>query len=773
MENSRASTRKSWQRATRFREHISFLSSTSSTSPAIKAALKSAWSPITPNDDDHRPIRSASPPPPLPAIPVMPVVQFPTSAAIASHNRPTEQEPDSDRTFSPERARAEAAEALERNSRERQETRERLDREREIEKHRQEILERERTYQASRDKLAEAGFVLEDEDAGDDDSQFEEVDMEKASKDGPSNSRKFDPYKSFSSKLGRLSRAIFKIPSTPVQEPLSPFPRDGREEHDSTQPRMPSGNRVSSWFATIPARASSLSPWEPLHVRKAFHSRDGSELGGSVIHHHWYNGGSSQNPDPTPRPLSYTIEDAHADGKHKGKGNRVSQCYGCRLDENKERSKKSRRWFIFLAVLLLLIIGTVILVNIFVVKKKTESSTVVNSASNSTLTTTVSAGATNFPTPSLSFTGSSSKATGTATATATAAPATSTAVSPALQACLTQFSSTTNPAGYDCTTCIPLLSSVPNDLSLPLTSTPSVQGVGNVLQFCSLQAINAALPSGDATVLTQVGWLKNTNMCGWQGVTCDGKGRVSGLVLEAPGVPQTLPSAMQFLVGLTTLSITAANQAPTGAIDPLLTLNTLTSITLQQTALSATLSSNELSTAFPKLTTLSLTKNSGISISGATLGGITQLGALTGLVLNFQTIPVNTLDIITNTGSAQTTPLQAGLSTLDLSSTNIGGALSAGLVQGLPNLTVLHLDDNAFTALDTNTGGAVFPPKVSAVSIRGNTGMTGFITAAECDAFGKASATICDFTGTEVTLANGVANTEGGCSVCVFGSTST
>lgn len=242
----------------------------------------------------------------------MPLVQFPTSVAIASHTRPTEQDPDSDRTFSPERARAEAAEALERGSKERREARERLDREREIEKHRQDILERERAYQASRAKRAEAGFDLEDEEeeeVGDDDSQFEDIDMEKASRrGGPSNGRSVNPYKSFSSKLMRLSRAVFKMPSTPAQEPSSPFPRDGRDEHDSAQPRLPSGSRVSSWFATIPARASALSPWEPLHPRKPSHSRDGSEMGGSVIHHHWYNNGNgSQNPGPTPRPLSYTI----------------------------------------------------------------------------------------------------------------------------------------------------------------------------------------------------------------------------------------------------------------------------------------------------------------------------------------------------------------------------------------------------------------------------------------------------------------------------------
>ncbi|KAG9004113.1 hypothetical protein FRB95_001757 [Tulasnella sp. JGI-2019a] len=754
-----SSTRKSWQRATKFREHLSFISSSSST----KAALKSAFSPITPNDDEQRLYRPTSPPPPLPSIPIMPLVQFPTTAAIASHPRPTEQEPDNDRTFSVERARAEAAEALERNSKERREARDRLDREREIEKHRQEILERERAHQASRAKQAEAGFD-DGDDERDDDSQFDDVDMEKGSRAGPSNGRSVNPTKSFSSKLLRLSRAMFKMPTTPAPETPSPFPRDGRDEHDETQ-RRPS---ATSWFATIPARASILSPWQPLNVQKNSHSRTDSEMGGSVIHHHWYgNGGSaSQNDAPTPRPLSYTIDDAHREGKHKGKGNRVDHCYGCKVELSKAKSRKSKMWCIGLGILLLLIIGTVIFVNLVIVKKTPQSSST-SSGSTSTLTTTISAGATNVPTSSLR------SGTATVTSTSTAASATSTtAVSPALQACLTQFSSTTNPSAYDCTTCIPLLAAVPNDFSSSLSSAAPIQGVGNVLQFCALQSINAALPSGNASVLTKVGWMADTRMCSWAGVACDQQGRVNNLQLVAPGVPQALPSELQYLVGLTTLSIVGANQAPTGAIDPLLTLHGLTSLTLQQTALTASFTSNELSTAFPGLTALSMNKNTGITISGSTLAGITQLSALTGLVMNFQTIPINALDIITNTGNSNQTPLQSSLTTLDLSSTNIGGTLSSGLAQGLPNLVELHLDNNAFTALPANDAGVVFPPKVTSVSIRGNTAMSGTISTAECDALGKVSATTCDFTGTAVMLATGVAVTEGGCSVCIFGSAS-
>lgn len=138
--------------------------------------------------------------------------------------------------------------------------------------------------------------------------------------------------------------------------------------------------------------------------------------------------------------------------------------------------------------------------------------------------------------------------------------------------------------------------------------------------------------------------------------------------------------------------------------------------------------------------------------------------SLKTLVVNFQPLPITGLDTITGTKS----PLQTSLTVLDLSYTGIGGILSASLASALPNLTELHLDDNVFSTLPTSANGVFFPPKVSVMSMRGNSAMEGGITAQECDAFGQAEATRCDFSGTQITLASGVSTSEGGCSVCLF-----
>lgn len=333
---STTSQRGSWQRTTKtkFREHLSFISTKAS---SIKD-LKSVWSPVTPNDDQHRLFQPTSPPPPLPTIPIMPLVQVPTTAAVASHQRPTEQEPDSNRTFNVQRAREEAAAILEKGSKERQAERERLDRERELERKRQEVLERERAHQTFEQKRAEAGWDEDNRSSLDDD-------IEQGSQAGLRNGRSINPVKSFSSKLLRLSRAMFK-PSTPAPEPSSPFPHDGNDDQDERLLNAPNGSRVSSWLAFVPSRASQLHPWSPLHVQKSTHSRAGSEAGGgSVVHNHFYGNRSNTG---TPRPISnaeaYSLESAHLDGKHKGKGRQNERCPACRAEIEKAKRRRSRWW---------------------------------------------------------------------------------------------------------------------------------------------------------------------------------------------------------------------------------------------------------------------------------------------------------------------------------------------------------------------------------------------------------------------------------------------
>lgn len=187
------------------------------------------------------------------------------------------------------------------------------------------------------------------------------------------------------------------------------------------------------------------------------------------------------------------------------------------------------------------------------------------------------------------------------------------------------------------------------------------------------------------------------------------------------------------------------------------------------TALSASFSGLELSTSLPALNALLFLGNPNLLLGGSTMAGITQMSNLTELTLNIQVLPQNAFDILTNTGSNTPIPLSKTLQSLDLRNTGLLGTVSAGLAQGLPNLVNLHLDENTFTSLPTgNDAGIIFPSGITSLTISGSTGMTGSLSAAQCDSFGKAGIQQCDFTGTSVTLASGVSPTEGGCGKCQF-----
>ncbi|KIO30029.1 hypothetical protein M407DRAFT_159766 [Tulasnella calospora MUT 4182] len=164
------------------------------------------------------------------------------------------------------------------------------------------------------------------------------------------------------------------------------------------------------------------------------------------------------------------------------------------------------------------------------------------------------------------------------------------------------------------------------------------------------------------------------------------------------------------------------------------------------------------------LTSLTLVKNTGITIQGNSVGGITGMD-LKSLILNFQSIPDNTLTLL---ASSDSNPISSSLSTLSLSNSNQAGAIPAALPATLPNLVELHLDGNAYSTLpDPSTNrGVIFPSQVAVVTLQGNSGMTGTISSAECQALQSASSSVtCDFSGTAITLQSGVAS----CGNCVFG----
>jgi hypothetical protein len=62
-----------------------------------------------------------------------------------------------------------------------------------------------------------------------------------------------------------------------------------------------------------------------------------------------------------------------------------------------------------------------------------------------------------------------------------------------------------------------------NDYETALVAGNSTN-VGAALQFCALMDVYRAAP-----VLEGQGWAKEGGVCGWQGVRCDDRGRVTDL----------------------------------------------------------------------------------------------------------------------------------------------------------------------------------------------------------------------------------------------------
>ncbi|KAG8931639.1 hypothetical protein FRC01_001036 [Tulasnella sp. 417] len=487
--------RKSWQKATKFREHLSLNTQQQQQqqqSPQEPPNTKSAWSPITPSESGHSHFTLMSSSEPVPPVPPIPAIH-------ASHLAPVERDPDEQRSI--ERARAEAAAALERGSRERQLERERLDRERQLR-----LLEKERQQQAA----ASASFFNVNDDA--------------ASGRGPVASLAPSSFTSKSKAAwARLSRAVFRLTTSPGPGPSSPYPRD---------------SMAASSF--IPRRLTDLSPWPPLNV-----SEKEREAAAGVHHHHYYgvDGGHSRSHSRAGSQDEYTAAEDHM---HRDLGDvekgRTTRCQTCYTEHKKSR-RRSTIWCILLFLLILALIGNIVFLNIRVLTKNADVENPAAGASNSTFNPSSSAIAVVQPTTTIP---KGVTVTRSGTATATSAASASSGVPAAVSSCLSQFtSSSTSPASYPCGDCVPILSAIPNDLSS--SSSTSITGQGNILQFCALQAINAGLSSSSASALTSVGWMKDTKPCTWQGVSCDGQGRINQLELVAPGVPTTMPDEVQFL----------------------------------------------------------------------------------------------------------------------------------------------------------------------------------------------------------------------------------
>jgi hypothetical protein len=97
------------------------------------------------------------------------------------------------------------------------------------------------------------------------------------------------------------------------------------------------------------------------------------------------------------------------------------------------------------------------------------------------------------------------------------------------QQCISQYevNAPTNPSGYPCSTCLPILQSIPADFAF--AKPQDAQHVVDAIQFCGLSAVfTDANPDGQ-TNLAAGGWMNDVRFCVWRGVSCDGAGHVSSL----------------------------------------------------------------------------------------------------------------------------------------------------------------------------------------------------------------------------------------------------
>jgi hypothetical protein len=112
----------------------------------------------------------------------------------------------------------------------------------------------------------------------------------------------------------------------------------------------------------------------------------------------------------------------------------------------------------------------------------------------------------------------------------TTSPNTTSATLPTnAQQCISQYelNAPNNPSQYPCSTCLPILQEIPTNFTF--ASAQDAQQALNAVQFCGLNAIFAVANADAQSNLSNGGWMNNDRFCVWNGVSCDGSGRVSSL----------------------------------------------------------------------------------------------------------------------------------------------------------------------------------------------------------------------------------------------------
>jgi len=372
----------------------------------------------------------------------------------------------------------------------------------------------------------------------------------------------------------------------------------------------------------------------------------------------------------------------------------------CDCHHRTEKQKKRRRWAtIVLIIILLYLLGNVVALNVRVLSPT--------------------------PTPS------------------SAPPASSSSkLSADATQCISQYNlnAPSNPPSFPCSSCLPILQSIPSNFQF--SNAQDGQTTMNAIQFCGLKAIFDSSSSSGQANLANGGFLKDVKFCAWNGVSCDGSGRISALQLTFPGVPSSLPNEIGSLTGLQTFQVIGSNAFPAGSLPASFTnLTAITTLHLESTAISAL--PDNLFTALKSVTTLALVKNT--QMGSNVPSSVFQI-PLQNMVITGQNIS-NPLQAISSSSS-----LQSSLKFIDLSGDSLTGTIPSS-ISSLSALTELHLDTNALQSPLPPT----FPSSLQIISLSGNAGINGTVPASLC----SMTLQTCNLGGTGLKPA-------GSCGVCTF-----
>lgn len=311
------------------------------------------------------------------------------------------------------------------------------------------------------------------------------------------------------------------------------------------------------------------------------------------------------------------------------------------------------------------------------------------------------------------------------------------------QLCVSEYNinAAANASTYPCSTCFPVLQSIPSSISS--TSSETAQQISNALQFCALNSVFNEMDQAGQSALTTGGWVQNVQFCSWSGVQCDGSGRVSSLKLSFPSVPAVIPGQIDGLTMLQTLQLVGNNAVPAGSLPSSFSnLTELSSFELESTAITAF--PNALFSSLKNITSLTLVKNAHM---GNALPSSLTSTSLQSLVVTNQALS-NPLVVLANS-----TSLRSSLTLLDLSATNLTGTIPSS-ISSFSSLVELHLEDNDLA----NPLPSAFPPKLQILTLANNTQLSGTVTGSFCS---LSELQDCDMTGTQLRAA-------GSCSVCQF-----